>query len=129
MLLLERPNTCKILFRNNSGLYTQKMIKHFILSPSPTISPCLMEKSILPKKKKGIFFRRSLIYKGRTFCTLSALQVSGFGRNSSFQLANEKKMDPQQLERTCCSTATAPTLAQGSAREATLCFCSSWERV
>lgn len=47
-----------------------------------------MGKSIL--YKKGMFFR-SLICKGRTFCTTSAVQVCGFGRNSFFQLANEKK--------------------------------------
>lgn len=29
--------------------------------------------------------------KGRTFCTTSAAQVCGFGRNSFFQLANEQK--------------------------------------
>lgn len=64
-LLLERPNTSKILTRKNTGLYTHEMIDHFTLNPSLTISPCLMEKSILSKKKRGVFFRRSLIYKGR----------------------------------------------------------------
>lgn len=48
----------------------------------------LMEQNIL--YKKGIFFR-SLFCKGRTFCTTSAVQVCGFGRNSFFQLANEQK--------------------------------------
>lgn len=63
------------------------------------------------------------------FCTKSAVQVCGFGRISLFQLANEKKMDPQQWERKRCPTAKVLYLAARSVQEPTVYFCPYGEGI
>lgn len=61
------------------------------------MSPCLMEKNILYKKREIVF--RSLICKGRTFCITSAVQVCGFWEEQFLSISKWEKDGSTAMRR------------------------------